>query len=103
MSMRLIEIQSGALLAAALHDDLDESEDEQAVVNRGSADEDSEELDEDFMAESESEVAEEFDSEHESSGSDDDEAMPDAGDQDAKGDSDTEMTERPKKKAKTDK
>ncbi|KAK7720647.1 FACT complex subunit [Botryosphaeria dothidea] len=93
---------SGALLAAALNDDLDESDDEQVAVNRGSADEDSEELDEDFEAESESEVAEEFDSEHESSGSSGDEEMADA-DGDADGDEDKSMVERPKKKAKTDK
>lgn len=102
MAKLLTTMQSGALLAAALNDDLDESDDEQVAVNRGSADEDSEELDEDFEAESESEVAEEFDSEHESSGSSGDEEMADA-DGDADGDEDKSMVERPKKKAKTDK
>lgn len=64
------------MLAAALRDEamLDDSEDEvMPTVNRGadrgSADEDEESVDEDFRAESESDVAEEYDSNHESSGS----------------------------------
>ncbi|KAG9241136.1 hypothetical protein BJ878DRAFT_246817 [Calycina marina] len=85
----------GALLAAALRDpDMASSDDEvvAARADRGSADEDDESTDEDFKSDSESDVAEEYDSAHESSGSD----------SDAEGAaSDKEMTERPKKKAKT--
>jgi structure-specific recognition protein 1 len=81
------------LLAAALRDEamLDDSEDEvmptaNRGADRGSADEDEESVDEDFRAESESDVAEEYDSNHESSGSgsgesdvdNDDEEMEDA-------------------------
>jgi structure-specific recognition protein 1 len=83
---------SSALLAAALRDPDMASSDEEVVAaraDRGSADEDSEEADEDFMEDSESDVAEEFDSAHESSGSDDEEG---AG---------SDKEERPKKKAKT--
>lgn len=85
---------SSALLAAALRDPDMASSDEEVVAaraDRGSADDDSEEADEDFQEDSDSDVAEEFDSAHESSGSgsEDDEA----------GGSDAE--ERPKKKAKT--
>ena len=61
------------MLAAALRDEaLDESDDEVVApkADRGSADEDEESVDEDFRAESESDVAEEYDSAHESSGSD---------------------------------
>ncbi|KAK5019976.1 FACT complex subunit [Cryomyces antarcticus] len=93
---------SGALLAAALQDeDLASSEDEVVAAARGSADEDDESVDEDFQADSDSDVAEEYDSAHESSGGDSDAEMADA---DADGDSDTAVAvERPKKKAKTDK
>ena len=59
------------LMAAALRDEvMDSSEDEvvAAKADRGSADEDEESVDEDFHAESESDVAEEYDSNHESSG-----------------------------------
>ena len=77
---------------AALDDPEMASSDEEIVAaraDRGSADEDDESVDEDFQADSDSDVAEEFDSAHESSGgSDDDEA------------SDQEEA-RPKKKAKT--
>ncbi|KAF2086204.1 SSrecog-domain-containing protein [Saccharata proteae CBS 121410] len=91
---------SGALLAAALQEgDLDDDEDD-VPAERGSADEDSEELDEDFQADSESDVAEEYDSNHESSG-DSDEEMADA-DGDGDKDGDSSMVERPKKKAKTE-
>lgn len=83
---------SSALLAAALRDpDMASSDDEvvAARADRGSADEDDESVDEDFQADSESDVAEEFDSAHESSGG--------SGSED-EGGSDAE--ERPKKKAK---
>jgi len=84
-----------ALLAAALRDPEMASSDDEVVaarVDRGSADEDSEEQDEDFHTDSESDVAEEYDSAHESSGSDDDAEG---------GGSDKEEEQRPKKKAKT--
>jgi structure-specific recognition protein 1 len=84
-----------ALLAAALRDpDMASSDDEvvAARIDRGSADEDDESVDEDFHTDSESDVAEEFDSAHESSGSESEEGG---------GGSDKEMPERPKKKAKT--
>ncbi|OAG45482.1 FACT complex subunit pob3 [Fonsecaea monophora] len=95
---------SSALLKAALEDqDLASSDDDDdAGVNRGSADEDDESPDEDFQAESESDVAEEYDSAHESDGSDagSDADMADA-DDDAAGASEDEEEERPpKKKAK---
>lgn len=79
------------LLAAALNDPDMASSDEEVVAaraDRGSADEDEESVDEDFQADSESDVAEEYDSAHESSGSGSED-----GDQ-----SDTE--DRPKKKVK---
>ncbi|EXJ70969.1 FACT complex subunit pob3 [Cladophialophora psammophila CBS 110553] len=92
---------SSTLLKAALEDqDLASSdEDEDAGVNRGSADEDDESPDEDFQAESESDVAEEYDSAHESDGSD---AGSDVDMAEADGASeDEELDERPpKKKAK---
>ncbi|RSL97422.1 FACT complex subunit POB3 [Fusarium oligoseptatum] len=84
------------LLAAALDQEMDDSEDEVvAKADRGSADEDEESVDEDFQADSESDVAEEFDSAHESSGSGSDESGVDDDDDD-----DNEE-ERPKKKKKT--
>lgn len=82
---------SSALIAAALRDPDMASSDEEVVAaraDRGSADEDSETPDEDFMDDSDSDVAEEYDSAHESSGSDEEEAQSD-------------KEERPKKKAKT--
>ena len=69
------------------------SSDEEVVgpnADRGSADEDEESIDEDFQADSESDVAEEFDSAHESSGGSSDEEMADVAED-----------ERPKKKTKT--
>ena len=74
-------------------------------ADRGSADEDEESVDEDFQADSDSDVAEEYDSAHESSGASDEE-MADGGDgdadADAAGDSDPPpVVERPKKKVKT--
>lgn len=83
-----------ALLAAALNDpDMASSDDEvvAARIDRGSADEDDESVDEDFKTDDESDVAEEYDENHDSSGSDSEE----------EGGSDNELPERPKKKAKT--
>ncbi|OQU95908.1 hypothetical protein CLAIMM_02064 [Cladophialophora immunda] len=96
---------SSALLKAALDDqDLASSDEEDdAGVNRGSADEDDESPDEDFQDESESDVAEEYDSAHESDGSDagSDADMADADDDAAGASEDDEEEERPpKKKAK---
>ena len=71
------------------------------AANRGSADEDDESVDEDFQADSDSDVAEEYDSAHESSGGSDTE-MGDAGDDDG-GDAEIELEERPKKKTKVSK
>ncbi|KAK6822778.1 hypothetical protein PG990_015214 [Apiospora arundinis] len=99
--------EDAKLLATALREEamMDDSE-EEVVGNRadrGSADEDDESVDEDFNADSESDVAEEFDSNHESDGSGDDES--DVDDKDAE-DEDEEMVdaeeeeveEQPKKK-----
>jgi len=79
---------SSALLAAALQDeDMDDDDDVAAArADRGSADEDEESVDEDFQADSESDVAEEYDSAHESSGSDDEDGV---------GDRDAEMEDAP--------
>jgi len=94
---------SSTLLKAALVDqDLASSDDdEDAGGHRGSADEDDESPDEDFQADSDSDVAEEYDSAHESSGSDagSDAEMADP-DGDADDGSDAEEEERPKKKTK---
>ncbi|KAE8347163.1 hypothetical protein BDV24DRAFT_122930 [Aspergillus arachidicola] len=96
---------AGALLAAALDNDVMGSSDDEGVrADRGSADEDEESIDEDFQAESESDVAEEYDSAHESSGSGSDAEMNDAsdggGDDDDDEDVDMSEEERPKKKSK---
>ncbi|XP_014561120.1 hypothetical protein COCVIDRAFT_87479 [Bipolaris victoriae FI3] len=88
---------SGAILAAALQDEDLASSDDGAPANRGSADEDDESVDEDFQADSESEVGEEFDSDHQSSGSDSDAEMDDA---ESEGDAAEAVPERPKKKQK---
>ena len=99
----------GSMLAAALsaNPDLASSEDEEVVgQDRGSADEDDESVDEDFQADSDSEVAEEFDSDAKSSGSgsDAEDADGDADTMDEDSASDTAAkVERPKKKAKTSK
>lgn len=95
------------LLAAALREQaMDESDDEPAAprADRGSADEDEESVDEDFQADSDSDVAEEFDSAHDSdssaSGSDAESGVDnDAMDEDD--DDEGEEEERPKKKKKT--
>ncbi len=97
---------SATLLAARGLDmqELASSDDEAPAGARGSADEDEESVDEDFHADSDSDVAEEYDSAHESSGSGS--GGSDAGsdaemdDADAGRASDEEET-RPKKKAKT--
>lgn len=93
-----------AMLSAALNGNPDlASSDEEVVDARGSAGEDEDEsVDEDFQADSDSDVAEEFDSDAKSSGGGSDEEMEDAGG--AGSDSDTaEKVERPKKKTKTGK
>ena len=94
------------MLAAALREqDMDESDDEVVAgkADRGSADEDEERVDEDFRADSDSDVAEEYDSAHESSGSgsasDAESGVDD--DEDEGMDDEEEEDERPKKKKKT--
>ncbi|KAH8170736.1 structure-specific recognition protein (SSRP1) domain-containing protein [Sarocladium implicatum] len=96
------------MLAAAMREQaMDESDDEPGAANkadRGSADEDEESVDEDFNADSESDVAEEFDSAHESSGSGSGESdvdNDDDDDDDEEMDDEEEEEERPKKKSKT--
>ncbi|CAK7269324.1 FACT complex subunit [Sporothrix epigloea] len=95
------------MIAAALRDQaMDSSDEEVSTVNkadRGSADEDEESVDEDFQAESESDVAEEYDSNHESSGSGSDESDVDNDDDDDDDmdDEEEEEEERPKKKKRT--
>lgn len=91
------------LLKAALREEAldDDSEDEVvgAKADRGSADEDEESVDEDFRADSDSDVAEEFDSNPETTDSEDAESGVDDDDDDDNDDGDGE--ERPKKKKKT--
>ncbi|KND91657.1 FACT complex subunit POB3 [Tolypocladium ophioglossoides CBS 100239] len=96
------------MLAAALREQaMDESDDEVVAgkADRGSADEDEESVDEDFQADSDSDVAEEFDSAHSSEGSasgSDVESGVDNEDMDQDDDDDeNDETERPKKKKKT--
>ncbi|CAK7203552.1 FACT complex subunit [Sporothrix eucalyptigena] len=97
------------MIAAALRDQaMDSSDDEAGAAgraDRGSADEDEESVDEDFQAESESDVAEEYDSNHESSGSGSDESDVDNDvdddDDDDDMDDEEEEEERPKKKKRT--
>ncbi|KAE8551056.1 hypothetical protein EYB25_007290 [Talaromyces marneffei] len=97
---------SAALIKAALEND-DLSSDDDVRPDRGSADEDEESVDEDFQADSDSDVAEEYDSAHESSGSGSgsDAEMDDADDDDAVDDEmdEEEEEERPKKKSKVGK
>lgn len=94
------------MLAAALREqDMDDSDDEVVVnkADRGSADEDEESVDEDFRADSDSDVAEEYDSAHDSSSSgsgSDAESGVDADEMDQDQDEEDE-DERPKKKNKT--
>ena len=97
------QLQSSALIQAALNEaNIDSSEEEvvAARADRGSADEDDESVDEDFQSDSESDVAEEYDSAHESSGSGSDEEMVDA---DGGGSEDERKVEPKKKKVKTGK
>jgi structure-specific recognition protein 1 len=94
------------LLAAALREQAMEESDDEVVGNkadRGSADEDEESVDEDFRADSESDVAEEYDSAHESSGSGSGESDVDnnGGDDDDDDEEEEEEEDRPKKKKKT--
>ena len=94
------------LLAAALRDEAMVSSDEEVVApkaDRGSADEDEESVDEDFQADSESDVAEEYDSNHESDGSGSAESDVDnqVDDDDEDEDMEDAEEERPKKKKKT--
>ncbi len=90
------------MMAAALRDQDMESSDEEVVGNkadRGSADEDEESVDEDFQAESESDVAEEYDSNPEdSSGGSESDAESDVDNENGADDSDDE--EAPPKKKK---
>lgn len=88
-------------MAAALQDEDLASSDDGGVANRGSADEDDESVDEDFQADSESEVGEEFDSDHQSSGGSDSDAEMEDADSDAA--EAAAVPERPKKKQKTTK
>ncbi|KAL1871293.1 hypothetical protein VTK73DRAFT_2161 [Phialemonium thermophilum] len=89
------------LMAAALRDEGMDSSEEEVVgskVDRGSADEDEESVDEDFRAESESDVAEEYDSAHESSGSG---SVESDVDEEEEEEDEEEEEERPKKKKKS--
>jgi structure-specific recognition protein 1 len=101
------------LIAQALREDMASSDEEVvgAKAERGSADEDEESVDEDFQAESDSDVAEEFDSNHESDGSGSAESDVDNQVDDEDGEEEMEEEEveveeeeeeeRPKKKKKT--
>lgn len=94
------------MLAAAMRADDMASSDEEVVApkaDRGSADEDEESVDEDFRAESDSDVAEEYDSNHESSGSGSGESDVDNDDQEDDEDEEMEEPEEepPKKRKKT--
>lgn len=93
------EMEEEGIMSNIMDADLVSSDDEVVQAARGSADEDDESVDEDFQADSESDVAEEYDSAHDSSGSDEEMA-------DADGDADSdneEKVEPPKKKTKTGK
>ncbi|CCX32923.1 hypothetical protein FPQ18DRAFT_398685 [Pyronema domesticum] len=97
---------SSNLLAAALDEEMDDDDDVAGPrADRGSADEDEESVDEDFQADSESDVAEEYDSAHESSGSDDEEdgGAPDDDDDDDDMEEAPDVEEPAKKKVKTKK
>lgn len=85
-----IDEDANMLAAAMRAETMDDSEEEVVgpKADRGSADEDEESVDEDFNAESDSDVAEEFDSAHESSGSGSAESDVDS---DAGADEDEEM------------
>ncbi|KAF3901611.1 hypothetical protein ABW21_db0205162 [Orbilia brochopaga] len=102
-------VEDSSMLRTALDDDMGDDDDlEVSRVDRGSADEDDESVDEDFQAESESDVAEEYDSNHESSGAGSDDEVggddddDDDDDMEVDGDESEEEDQRPvKKKAKT--
>lgn len=96
------------MLAAAIREQNMDDSDDDVVANkadRGSADEDEESVDEDFRADSDSDVAEEFDSAHDSSGSGSgSDAESDVDNDEIDEDDDDEEEddeERPKKKKKT--
>ncbi|KAK3939933.1 putative fact complex subunit pob-3 protein [Diplogelasinospora grovesii] len=100
------------MLAAAMKDEAMYSSEEEVVgpkADRGSADEDEESVDEDFQAESDSDVAEEYDSNHESEGSGSDESGVDnevddgeeADDDDDEEEKEAKAQQPPKKKKKT--
>ncbi|KAH7038061.1 POB3-like protein [Microdochium trichocladiopsis] len=100
--------EDATLLKQALREEamMDDSEEEAPNgADRGSADEDEESVDEDFKADSESDVAEEYDSNHESSGSGSGESdvEGDGGDDDDDEDmlDDEDEDEKPAKKQKT--
>ncbi|KAK4165427.1 FACT complex subunit ctc-1 [Cladorrhinum sp. PSN259] len=94
------------MLAAAMRANEMASSDEEVVgpkADRGSADEDEESVDEDFHADTDSDVAEEYDSNHESDGSGSGESDVDNRvdeDEDME-DEDDDEEDRPKKKKKT--
>ena len=91
------------LMAAALRAEVMGSSDEEVVgakADRGSADEDEESVDEDFRAESDSDVAEEFDSDHESSGSGSGESDVDNRVDEEDDEDEEEEEKQPKKKKK---
>ncbi|RJE26641.1 hypothetical protein PHISCL_01055 [Aspergillus sclerotialis] len=95
---------TGGLIAAAFDNEDMSSDEEGGRPDRGSADEDEESVDEDFQADSDSDVAEEYDSAHESSGgSGSDAEMEDASDADEADAMSEEEEERPKKKSKVGK
>ncbi|KAK4193640.1 FACT complex subunit ctc-1 [Podospora australis] len=101
-----IDEDANMLAAAMRAEDMASSDDEVVApkADRGSADEDEESVDEDFRAESDSDVAEEYDSNHESSGSGSGESDVDNDDQDEDEDEDMEDEEEaapPKKKKRT--
>ncbi|KAB5558298.1 POB3-like protein [Coniochaeta sp. 2T2.1] len=99
------------MMAAALRDEVMGVDSDEEVVgakaDRGSADEDDESVDEDFRADSDSDVAEEFDSAHDSSGSGSDESGVDNNvgsdddDEMDEDDDDGEEKQPPKKKKKS--
>ncbi|GAM37966.1 FACT complex component [Talaromyces pinophilus] len=104
VSIPYLAIQHVLTFSTLENDDL--SSDDDVRPDRGSADEDEESVDEDFQADSDSDVAEEYDSAHESSGSGSgsDAEMDDADDDDAADEmDDEEEEERPKKKSKVGK
>lgn len=94
------------MMAAIRNDVMGDDSDEEVVgpkADRGSADEDESSVDEDFRADSDSDVAEEYDSAHDSSGSGSDESGVDnevASEGDEGEDEDKEDKKQPPKKKK---